>query len=223
MEFKKKTIIWEDNNEPPKNYIWVKADGKAYEFNYDNKAWEESENIKKLAASEAANEPEDPNVEPTEEPVEEPTVEPVEDTSYLDLLRAEKAPKYFWMYNTSDTAKEIFESDVVIGGDYQSPNASRLVVDFAKINNLGLLNKFMNECHIGSIGFGFIWEPEDNFELVEGDIEGVRISNTGNTFNVKFEYYDDNFVFNPNGIYETEIEGDVYYEYNPNVSSEPEI
>lgn len=208
MEFKKKTIIWEDNNEPPKNYIWAKSDGKLYEYNYDKKDWEESKTIQ-TASSEESEEPVEP-VTPTE-----PTVEPVEDTSYLDLLRTEKAPKYFWMYDTSDKAKEIWGSDVVIGGDYQSPNATRLVVDFAKLNNLGLLNRFMNECGIGSIGFGFIWEPEENFALVSGDIEGVQILKAGNNFKVTFEYYDDNFIFNPNGIYETEIEGNTYYEYNP--------
>lgn len=42
MEFKKKTIIWEDNNEPPKDYIWVKSDGKAYEFDYKHRVWKES-------------------------------------------------------------------------------------------------------------------------------------------------------------------------------------
>lgn len=208
MEFKKKTIIWEVNNEPPKNYIWAKSDGKFYEYNYDKKDWEESKTIQ-TASSEESEEPVEP-VTPTE-----PTVEPIEDTSYLDLLRNEKAPKYFWMYDTSDEAKEIWGSDVVIGGDYQSPNANRLVVDFAKLNNLGLLNRFMNECGIGSIGFGFIWEPEENFALVSGDIEGVQILKAGNNFKVTFEYYDDNFIFNPNGIYETEIEGNTYYEYNP--------
>lgn len=45
MEFKKKTIIWEDNNEPPKDYIWVKTDGKAYEFNYTDKIWKESKTV----------------------------------------------------------------------------------------------------------------------------------------------------------------------------------
>ena len=47
MEFKRKTIIWEDNNEPPKNYIWVKSDGIAYEFNYVTNKWEESDLIPK--------------------------------------------------------------------------------------------------------------------------------------------------------------------------------
>lgn len=44
MEFKKKTIIWEDNNEPPKNYIWAKADGKFYEYGVNG--WKLSKNIK---------------------------------------------------------------------------------------------------------------------------------------------------------------------------------
>lgn len=46
MEFKKKTIIWEDNNEPPKDYIWVKSDGKAYEYSYSQGKWIESKLIK---------------------------------------------------------------------------------------------------------------------------------------------------------------------------------
>ena len=45
MEFKKKTIIWESNNEPPKNYIWVKEDGKTYEYNHSTKSWEISKTI----------------------------------------------------------------------------------------------------------------------------------------------------------------------------------
>ena len=32
----KKIIIWENNSEPPKNYIWIKADGKAYEYDEIN-------------------------------------------------------------------------------------------------------------------------------------------------------------------------------------------
>ena len=42
MEYKKKTIIWEDNNEPPKDYIWAKKDGKFYEYNYTVRDWVES-------------------------------------------------------------------------------------------------------------------------------------------------------------------------------------
>lgn len=39
MEFKKKTIIWEDNNQPPKDKIWAKNDGKFYEFDINTKCW----------------------------------------------------------------------------------------------------------------------------------------------------------------------------------------
>lgn len=28
----KRTIIWEENTIPPKNYLWVKPDGKVYEY-----------------------------------------------------------------------------------------------------------------------------------------------------------------------------------------------
>ena len=45
MEYKKKTIIWEDNNEPPKNYIWAKKDGKFYEYDYNIRDWVESTSI----------------------------------------------------------------------------------------------------------------------------------------------------------------------------------
>lgn len=45
MEFKKKTIIWEDNNEPPKDYIWAKKDGKFYEYSYTTRSWVESKTI----------------------------------------------------------------------------------------------------------------------------------------------------------------------------------
>lgn len=45
MELKKKTIIWEDNSEPPKDYIWVKSDNKAYEFDYTDRLWKESRTI----------------------------------------------------------------------------------------------------------------------------------------------------------------------------------
>jgi len=50
MELKKKTIIWEDNNEPPKDYIWVKSDGKAYEFDYNDRKWKESQIISNMNA-----------------------------------------------------------------------------------------------------------------------------------------------------------------------------
>ena len=42
MELKKKTIIWEDNNEPPKDYIWAKKDGKFYEYSHSQRGWIES-------------------------------------------------------------------------------------------------------------------------------------------------------------------------------------
>lgn len=45
MEFKKKTIIWEDNNIPPKDYLWVKSDGKIYEFNNTTRQWQESKTL----------------------------------------------------------------------------------------------------------------------------------------------------------------------------------
>lgn len=45
MEFKKKTIIWEDNTEPPKNYIWAKKDSKFYEYDYNVRDWVESTSI----------------------------------------------------------------------------------------------------------------------------------------------------------------------------------
>ena len=43
MEFKKKTIIWEDNNEPPHNYLWVK-NGIVLEYD-PIEHWKESEEI----------------------------------------------------------------------------------------------------------------------------------------------------------------------------------
>lgn len=43
MEFRKKQVIYEENSQPPKNYIWVKEDGKAYEFNYNSRQWEVSD------------------------------------------------------------------------------------------------------------------------------------------------------------------------------------
>lgn len=41
----KRTIIWEENTEPPKNYFWVKPDNKVYEFNHEFEEWLESETI----------------------------------------------------------------------------------------------------------------------------------------------------------------------------------
>ncbi len=54
MEFKKKTIIWEDNNEPPTDYIWVKSDNKAYEFDHADRQWKESKTIL-IAPQETSN------------------------------------------------------------------------------------------------------------------------------------------------------------------------
>lgn len=51
MEYKKKTLIWEDNNEPPKNYIWIKSDGKPYEYDYIDRIWKESKSISTDAGS----------------------------------------------------------------------------------------------------------------------------------------------------------------------------
>ena len=48
MELKKKTMIWEDNTEPPKNYIWIKSDGKAYEFDYNDRKWKESQIVSSI-------------------------------------------------------------------------------------------------------------------------------------------------------------------------------
>ena len=62
MEFKKKTIIWEDNTEPPKNYLWVKPDGKVYEFTLEN-GWAESTEIQLCASAEPTPEPEPTPVE----------------------------------------------------------------------------------------------------------------------------------------------------------------
>ena len=45
MEFKKRTIIWEENTEPPKNYYWVKPDNKVYEFSVEERKWVESEEL----------------------------------------------------------------------------------------------------------------------------------------------------------------------------------
>lgn len=51
MEFKKKTIIWEENNVPPKNYLWVKSDNKVYEYSTTNNKWIESKTFQIKEAS----------------------------------------------------------------------------------------------------------------------------------------------------------------------------
>ena len=88
MEFKKKTIIWEPNTEPPKNYYWIKEDNKVYEFSVEERKWVESEEISYTPKDEEETpvEPVDPDtpVDPTDpdQPVnpDEPTDpdEPVE-------------------------------------------------------------------------------------------------------------------------------------------------
>ena len=45
QEGTKKTIIWETNSEPPRNYIWVKSDGIPYEYDEDIREWVPSKNI----------------------------------------------------------------------------------------------------------------------------------------------------------------------------------
>ena len=199
MEFKKKTIIWEDNNEPPKNYIWVKSDGKSYEYDLTTKAWVESETVKMVDS---------------EEETPDESEETTPDTSYEYLSRTGKLPKYFWMYyNNEEIKKEIFGSDIIIDGDYQSPTGKRLVVDFAKVANLGTIAKFMTECHLGSPGFGVIYEKEDNFELTGNDIRTVSIFKGGDSLEVKVKYFGDQFTFDSSKVYETEIDGVLYYEY----------
>jgi len=45
QEGTKKTIIWETNSEPPRNYIWVKSDGIPYEYDWDLREWVPSKDI----------------------------------------------------------------------------------------------------------------------------------------------------------------------------------
>lgn len=42
MEGITKTIVWDSNSEPPKNYIWVK-DNITYEYNPTTRKWKESD------------------------------------------------------------------------------------------------------------------------------------------------------------------------------------
>lgn len=44
MEYNRKTIMWDDNSEPPKNYIWAK-NNKFYEYDYVTRSWVESKLI----------------------------------------------------------------------------------------------------------------------------------------------------------------------------------
>lgn len=73
MEYKTKTIVWEDNNEPPKDYIWVKADGKAYEFDYADRKWKESKTINSISSCSAGPSediPTDLQIDPISVPTE---------------------------------------------------------------------------------------------------------------------------------------------------------
>lgn len=45
QEGTKKTIIWETNSEPPRNYIWVKPNGVPYEYDEGIREWVVSRNI----------------------------------------------------------------------------------------------------------------------------------------------------------------------------------
>lgn len=45
QEGTKKTVIWETNSEPPRNYIWIKSDGFAYEYDWDIREWVLSPNL----------------------------------------------------------------------------------------------------------------------------------------------------------------------------------
>ena len=44
MEYNRKTIMWDNNSEPPKNYIWAK-NNKFYEYDYVTRSWVESKLI----------------------------------------------------------------------------------------------------------------------------------------------------------------------------------
>ena len=80
MKHQKKTIIWEENTEPPKNYYWVKEDNVVYEFDLKQGKWVESEELTYTPKEEGGpDKPVDP-IDP-----EEPFV-PVEYsfTSYAD-------------------------------------------------------------------------------------------------------------------------------------------
>ena len=42
MELKKRTIVWDSNIEPPKNYLWVRSNGKIYEYDKKSLRWKTS-------------------------------------------------------------------------------------------------------------------------------------------------------------------------------------
>lgn len=45
QEGTKKTVIWETNTEPPRNYIWIRSDGNAYEYDWNIREWVLSKSI----------------------------------------------------------------------------------------------------------------------------------------------------------------------------------
>lgn len=63
---KKRTIIWESNSIPPKNYIWVKPDNKAYEYSYLKEDWVESKTIQILESGEPSYSEADASSETTD-------------------------------------------------------------------------------------------------------------------------------------------------------------
>ena len=209
---KKKTIIWEENSTPPRDYVWVKPDGKAYEYDYTNCVWAESKDIT-IGTKSEEEDPIDPTpIDPT--PVD-PTLQPQEDTSY-QYLAGTKVPKYFWMYKNNEETKtkiiELFEECTEIVGNQASLTSTRLAVPFSKLN-IGKVRKLVQDLGLGSIGFGVIFEKEDNFELADGDIDGIRISKTSSEFNIKFRYFDSEFNFDSTGLQEIQVGEELCYEY----------
>ena len=45
QEGTKRTVIWETNSEPPRNYIWIRPNGIAYEYDWTLREWVVSPNI----------------------------------------------------------------------------------------------------------------------------------------------------------------------------------
>ena len=208
---KKKTIIWEENSTPPRDYVWVKPDGKAYEYDYANGVWTESKDITIGTKSEE----EDP-VDPTPvDPTPQPQPQPQEDTSY-QYLAGTKVPKYFWIYKSYEETKtkviELFGECTEIVGDQASPTSTRLAIPFSKINT-GKVRKLMQELGLGSTGFGVIFEKEDDFELAAGDIDGIRSSKTSSGFEITFRYFDSEFEFDSTGLQEIQVGEELCYEY----------
>lgn len=110
MEYKKKTIIWEDNNEPPKDYIWVKADNKAYEFDYKDRKWVESKSLESINAS-------DSDCQYVQKSLEEMTPEEVIKSKYLSAtIEGANFPDVYaysrglFDYVTGNTLEDLFEN-----------------------------------------------------------------------------------------------------------------